>query len=100
MAGQTEFQIVAIGVWLYDGTAPREIRLLRRPASRAYSRWVEDESGKAHIDQMTPIPATPDGQVYYIGATGGGEFNTQEEALAWADRQPWGPVTWTFLAEQ
>lgn len=100
MAGDTEFETVAIGVWLYAGGVPHEVRLLRRPASRAYSRWVEDaRTGMDCIDQKSPIPITPDGQVYYVGATSGGEFSSKEEALAWANRQPWGPVTWTFLVE-
>lgn len=95
---QGEFETVAIGIWLYDGTVRREIRLLRRPSSRAYSRWVEDDqTGQIHIDQKIPRPATPDDHVYYIDATAGGEFKTKEEALEWAGEQPWAPVAWTFL---
>jgi hypothetical protein len=35
-----------------------------------------------------------DGFVYYVGATSGGEFHSVEEAMRWADAQPWGPVNW------
>jgi len=49
------------------------------------------------FDETTPVPVTADGCVYYVGATSGGEFLSIDDAIAWADKQAWGPVTWTFL---
>jgi hypothetical protein len=90
--------VVAIGTWLYDGEVPRKIELLSRPAAEAGSRWIEDEqTGEFIIDESAPVPVTADGLVYYVGATSGGEFLSIDEAIAWADRQPWGPVEWVFL---
>ena len=44
--------VVAIGTWLYDGTVPRRIELLSKPAAMAYSRWIEDQqSGEFIIDE-------------------------------------------------
>src|SRR5882757_884740 len=91
-------RVVAIGTWLYDGTVPRPIELFARPAGLAGSRWIEDEhTGEFVLDASAPVPVTPDGLVYSMGATSGGEFLSVAEALAWADRQPWGPVEWTFI---
>jgi hypothetical protein len=93
-----EFEVIAIGTWLYDDTVVREIELLARPATSSYSRWIEDkQTGEGIIDEDAAVPATADGKVYYVGATGGGEFLSIAEALAWADKQPWGPVKWAFL---
>jgi len=89
---------IAIGIWLYDGKVPHEIELRARLATLAGSRWIEDvQTGEFIIDEGSPVPATADGLVYYVGETSGGEFLSVAEALAWADRQPWGPVQWTFL---
>jgi len=92
--------VVAVGTWLYDGKVPRKIELLARPAREAGSRWIETETGQFVIDESAPVPATADGFVYYVGATSGGEFLSIEDAISWADRQPWGPVKWTFLPER
>jgi hypothetical protein len=98
MPNNDVFTVVAIGTWLYDGAVPRRIELLSKPATTAYSRWIEDQqSGEFLIDEATPVPETQDGLLYHVGATGGGEFLSVAEAIAWADKQPWGPVEWTFL---
>lgn len=98
MAQDRNWLVVARGTWLYDGTVPREIELIARPVALASSRWIEDENtGEFVIDERAPVPKTPDGLVYYVGATSGGEFLTMADAIAWADRQPWAPVAWTFL---
>jgi hypothetical protein len=93
----SEYVVIAVGTWMYDGTVPHEIQLLARCAKFATSRWVEDQqTGQFVIDQSTAVPVTSDGLVYYVSATQGGEFLSLAEAVAWADRQPWGPVKWTF----
>jgi hypothetical protein len=92
------YRVVAVGTWLYDGSIPRKIELLARPAVFSSSRWTEDEeAGEYVLDESTPVPQTDDGFVYYVGATGGGEFLSINDAIAWADRQAWGPVEWVML---
>jgi hypothetical protein len=92
-----EFKVVAVGTYLYAGTSLKRIELLCRPAERANSRWIEDAAGDFVLDQAAPIPSTPDGLVYYVGATSGGEFVTLAAAMAWADAQPWAPIEWNIL---
>jgi hypothetical protein len=90
MASQYATRIAATGLWLYDGAVSRRIDICARPAQYAASRYNDDDE----VDESTPIPRTPDGQVYYVGTTAGGEFLTLAQAMAWADAQPWGPVKW------
>lgn len=84
------FTLVLTGTWLYDGTVERRMEICSRPAQYAWSRYNDD----LELDESTPIPETPDGCLYYVGATQGGEFTSLAEAMAWADKQPWGPVKW------
>jgi hypothetical protein len=82
----------------HDGSVPRKIELLARPAEFSVSRWIEDDqTGDFVLDESTPVPQTDDGLVYSIGATSGGEFPSIADAIAWADQQPWGPVKWVML---
>jgi hypothetical protein len=97
MSDEPYSEVVAVGSWLYEGTARREIDLIARPARWAASRWIEDDRGAAQLNDDAPIPQTSDGRVYYVGTTRGGEFATADEAMAWADNQPWGPVDWRTL---
>jgi hypothetical protein len=97
MADEPYSELIAVGSWLYDGSTRREIELTARPANWAASRWMENERGGAELNEAAPIPQTPDGRVYYVGTTEGGEFATADEAMAWADTQPWGPVDWRTL---
>jgi hypothetical protein len=83
------FKTVAIGTWLYDGTIPRKIEVIAKPARFASSRYDEDDQ----LNDNAPIPTTPDGLIYKC-VPGGGEGATLQEAKAWAEAQPWGPVKW------
>ena len=83
------FKTVATGTWLYDGTVPRKIEIIAKPAHLASSRYDEDDQ----LDESRPIPNTPDGFVYRC-VPGGGEGATLAEAKALADAPPWGPVKW------
>jgi hypothetical protein len=95
--GDEGFAVVGTGIWLYGGSVPTQINLLARPVADASSRYVVDEeTGDFVIDERTPIPETADGYVYYVGGTQGGEFLSIEDAIAWADRQAWGPVKWAL----
>jgi hypothetical protein len=85
-----EVRTAAKGIWLYDGTVPRTIEIHARPAKFAGSRFNDYQE----LDETSSIPDTPDGLVYYVGATSGGEFHTLTNAKRWADAQPWGPVKW------
>jgi hypothetical protein len=84
-----EFETVATGTWLYDRVVTRQIKIIAKPARFASSRYDDDDQ----LDEATPVPHTPDGFVYKC-VPGGGESATLEEAKAWADAQPWGPVKW------
>jgi hypothetical protein len=85
---------VARGIWLYDGRVPRVMEIHALPAKFAASRYTFDENGTEVLDDTRPILDTPDGFVYYVGATAGGEFHTLSDAKKWPDAQPWGPVKW------
>lgn len=90
MSNPPDWTVVAVGTWLYDGREPRSIELFACPAASASSRWVEHETAGFVIDATAPIPETTDGSVYCVGATAGGEFLSIADAVAWADKQPWG----------
>ena len=85
-------KLVISGIWLYDGSLPRRIDIYALPAEFAGSRYDEDDK----LDPNTPIPQAPDGNVYRT--TCGGERPTLHEIMAWADAQPWGPVSWDQIA--
>lgn len=85
-----EKRLVASGTWFYDKTVPKPISIYAVPARLSGSRYDDDDQ----LDESTPIPNTVDGFVYRCSLGGGGEHATVDEARAWADSQPWGPVTW------
>jgi hypothetical protein len=88
MAGRDRNEIVATGTWFYDKTVPQRIAIYAKPARFASSRYDDDDE----LDESRPIPDTIDGFLYYCRP--GSEHLTIEDAKAWADAQPWGPVTW------
>lgn len=83
-------KIVATGTWFYDKTVPRPVSIRARPARYASSRYDDDDQ----LDESTPIPQTPDGMIYQCSLGAGGDHETLVAAKAWANAQPWGPVTW------
>lgn len=83
-------RIVARGTWLYDGTVPQRIVIYAKDARFASSRYDDDEQ----LDERRPIPDTLDGFLYYCWPGSSGEQRSIEDAKAWADAQPWGPVIW------
>jgi hypothetical protein len=92
-----ESKIVATGTWLYDKIVPMRIEIYAKPPCFASCRYDEDEQ----LDESRPIPDTKDGSLYFCRPGGADDFlhSTQEflsidEAKAWADAQPWGPVKW------
>ena len=88
MVGRDRNKIVATGTWFYDKTVPQRIAIYAKPARFASSRYDDDDK----LDESRPIPDTIDGFLYYCRP--GSEHLTIEDAKAWADAQPWGPVTW------
>jgi hypothetical protein len=84
-------ETVANGTWLYDRQVPRLISIVRKSAKWAESRydWEADQ-----WDESKPIPETKDGFIYSCSLGKSGEHLTVEDAKAWADAQPWGPVKW------
>ena len=79
-----------------------QIEIHSVPAEFAGSRFREPDDDAPAADMVdgvvldgnSPIPDTPDGLVYYVGWTSGGEFHRLEDPKKWADAQPWGPVQW------
>jgi hypothetical protein len=84
-------EVVATGTWLYDRTAPRPISIMRKPATMAYSRFDYETD---QVDESRPVPETKDGFLYFCSLGQSGEHLDIEGAKAWADAQPWGPVSW------
>jgi hypothetical protein len=85
-------EVVATGTWLYDRTAPRPISIMRKPATMADSRFDWETTGQ--VDESRPVPETKDGFLYFCSLGRSGEYLDIESAKAWADAQPWGPVSW------
>jgi hypothetical protein len=85
-----EYKVVATGIWLYDKIVPTRITIHAMPARDSNSRRDDDYQ----FDDSKPIPETRDGFLYFCAPEGGDEFLTIEDAKAWADAQPWGPVKW------
>jgi hypothetical protein len=88
---EDDYQTVATGTWMYDGSVPRQIAVLAKLARFACSRydWENDR-----WDENAPIPETLDGFVYYCSLGKSGEYTSIKSAKDWADAQPWGPVKW------
>ena len=85
-----EYKVVATGTWLYDKTVPTPIAIYAMPPRLSESRRDDEYQ----FDDSKPVPETKDGFLYVCEPLGGEEFLTIEEAKAWADAQPWGPVKW------
>ena len=83
-------KVVATGTWFYDRVVPREIRIYAKPARFASSRYDDDDQ----IDESRPVPETIDGFLYFCAPWSSGDHLTVQEAKAWADAQPWGPIIW------
>lgn len=83
--------LVLTGTWLYDGTVKRKIEIYSYPAEFACSRYDYDIDD---YDESIPIPETENGCLYCVVSSQGADFPSLEEAMVWADQQPWGPVKW------
>jgi hypothetical protein len=90
MVDRDRDRIVAGGTWLYDGVVPQRVAIYATPARFASSRYDDDDQ----LDESRPIPTTRDGFLYYCWPWVSSGHLTVEEAKAWADAQPWGPVRW------
>ncbi len=86
-------KVILSGVWLYDGALPQRIDITAVAVEFAHSRYYDAEIDDG-IDPTTSIPASEDGFVYYVAHTSGGEFPSLAAAKAWAETQPWAPITW------
>ncbi|MFB7880883.1 hypothetical protein [Brevundimonas diminuta] len=87
------------GFWLYDGTVRMPVSVMKRNFDRDHADYLEEMEHVRlqHNYEMPPPPPPklpgPDGVFYYVLGSPG--FETIDEAKAWADNQPWGPVTWS-----
>jgi hypothetical protein len=87
-------KIVATGTWHYDGSVPRRIAVCAKEARFASSRYDWENHDSPTLDEARPIPESRDGFLYYCFPGSSGEYLSVEDAMAWADAQPWGPVVW------
>ncbi len=86
-------EIVLTGTWLYDGQAPTSIEVVARNFDAFWESVDYEEPGRELM------PLGPEGRLYTVSfssgrSSGWGPFQTIEALKAWADAQPWGPVTW------
>jgi hypothetical protein len=72
------------------GTVPKRIEIYKTPARFAWKRYEDHDL----IDESRPGPETKDGFLYYCRLGDWSEHLSIDDAKAWADAQPWGPVTW------
>ena len=79
---------VLSGTWLYGGVKAERISILARNYDYYYAMYEEADA----LEGEEPTPLGPDGRLYYVSASP--PLPTIEEAKAWADSQPWGPVDW------
>jgi hypothetical protein len=77
------------GTWRYDGRTHERITIIARNYDMRHSTYEAD----GMLDEgEQPVPLGPDGRLYYVA--GSPPLRTLEEAKAWAEKQPWGPVEW------
>jgi hypothetical protein len=88
---------VLSGSWLYGGVQRQRISIVAYDHDPAYAQWLDDlayEGPEIHGHTCEQTPLGPEGRLYRVGQTSCPYVPTVEEAKAWADRQPWGPVSW------
>jgi len=57
----------------------------------AYSRFDYETD---QINESRPVPETKDGFLYFCSLGKSGGHLCVDDAKAWANAQPWGPVSW------
>ena len=84
------------GMWLYDGATPRRVLIVACNFDRELARSMDETpyTGDALTDLPPPKALGSDGCLYHVRGTDCPDLASLEEARAWADSQPWGPVTW------
>ena len=93
--------VVAAGTWLYDGSVPTEVRVVRL----GYDFWFAVGEADGELADRELPALNPDGYLYYVsfrpGSVEDGKFwpdsigdQTLAEAKATAQRRLPGPVTW------
>jgi hypothetical protein len=88
---------VLSGSWLYDGVLIQRIDIVAYDHDPGHARWLDDclyEGPQVHGDTYDQVPLGPDGRLYSVGRTSCPYYPTLDEAKAWAERQPWAPITW------
>lgn len=88
---------VASGFWLYDGSVRMPIAVVKRNFDILHAMYLEEMEHVRHdhgyeLPPKPPAKPGPDGVFYSVANSP--DFETIEEAKAWADVQPWGPVSW------
>jgi hypothetical protein len=93
-----ESVVVAVGQWLYDGTAPTTVRIVRLD----YDFWYEIGKADGDLEPDEAPQLNDDGYLYYVKHRSGWPdsqgFPTPEEAIAAAESQLPTAVEWEWHA--
>ncbi len=84
------------GTWLYGGATSQRVWIVACNYDREHGMVLDEalHAGDRKDDLPAPRPMGPDRVLYYVRGTSCPDMNSILEAKAWADRQPWGPVSW------
>jgi hypothetical protein len=85
------------GSWLYDGALQRRVLIVAYDHDPAHAQWLDDllyEGPEIHGDSHEPMPLGPEGRLYSVSNTSCPYYPTLQQAKAWAEEQPWAPITW------
>jgi hypothetical protein len=90
-------EVVPVGEWLYDGTVAKLAEVVAFDCDYFFERMPTDDGRP----EWAPHALNEHGLLYYLRTAGEllplTPFSSVAEAIAWADRQPWAPVTWKKL---
>jgi hypothetical protein len=99
--------VVAVGTWLYDGTAPTTVRIVRLD----YDFWYGIGKADGDLDPEESPQLNADGHRYYVRHRPGWQseedsfwpdspgFDTPEEAVAAAESSVPTAVSWQWVDE-
>ncbi len=85
------------GWWLYDGAVQQRVVIVAYDHDPAHAQWLDDclyEGPEVHGDSYDPVPLGADGRLYSVSGAKCPYYPTLEQAKAWAEKQPWAPITW------
>jgi len=93
-------KLCASGFWLYDGVVRHDVRIVSSNYDRRFENALElwnEYGGSGDIYDKPPEgpePVGASGWLFEVEPYSSKAFPSLEDAKAWIDAQPWGPVTW------